>query len=157
MKTIEISEEEYDGIEKVAKSLKLSVVDLVLKGVKACTLILDLFPEQTELAEEDSEIPEEIKAMVTIGDKKYTSSSWRQLLQDVVSSLGCRRVFDAYPEDKRNILSQDSPDEKAIRRYVKVADGKYKFYLLVHFSAKGIKDTLKVVATSLGLSYKEEV
>lgn len=157
---IELPENESKGITDVANSLGISVTDLVLKGIKACTQILDLFPIVEKPAdpkpiEVDDSDSDTAKASVSIGDKKYSASSWRQLLQDVVSSLGCRKVFDAYPEDRRNVLTLDSPDGKAKQRYVRVEDGRYKFYLLVHFSVKGIKDTLKVIADSLKLTYKE--
>jgi len=44
-KSIELSDEQYNGIESVAKSLGISVEDLILRGVIACTLVFDLFPE----------------------------------------------------------------------------------------------------------------
>lgn len=46
-KNIEVTDEKYKGIKKVADSLGISPTEFVLRGVKACTLILDLFPEDS--------------------------------------------------------------------------------------------------------------
>lgn len=54
-KNIEVTDKQYEGISKVAESLGISPTELVLRGIKSCTLVLDLFPEQLPLEKTQSE------------------------------------------------------------------------------------------------------
>jgi hypothetical protein len=41
-----LTPEQLTGIKRVADKLGISVAELILRGVKSCTLVLDLFPER---------------------------------------------------------------------------------------------------------------
>ena len=156
MRNIELPDEKYEGIEKVAESLGISITELITRAVKACTSVLDLFPSIS--GEAISEEPaEELRASITIGGKLYKNATWIGLLQVVLADLGYKKVFETYPEDKRNIISLERPEAKGAkaRRVLEVADGKYKFYVNTNLSSRSIIDYLNTVAGSLNLSFEK--
>jgi hypothetical protein len=156
------------SISNVASSLGITVTELVLKAIKGCTQVLDLFPiiekpiepvivsEPLPVAPE-APVEQVMKASVILGDKKYSNPTWVGLLQDVLNDVGYRKVFDAYPEDERQLLFLERPtvSESVKRRITEKIEGKYKFYLNCNLSSKDILKFLGIVATSLGLEFKE--
>jgi hypothetical protein len=154
MKSVELSEEQYNGIENVAKSLKLSIQDLILRGVKACTLLLDLFPEESPLKETAQETPvikpEEPKYIVMIAGTYYTGNTLKELLVAVVTGLGPKKIFVCHTGKllKSALDKEDRPEF-----FTEITENKHTFYIRTHLSEDACFKRIQEIAECLNLEW----
>jgi hypothetical protein len=156
MKNVELSEEQYEGVENVAKSLGLSMVELILRGVKACTLLLDLFPEEIPLKETTQEAPvakpEEPKYLVTIAGKYYSANTLKELLVAVVTGLGPKKIFVCHT-GKSNLLKVALEKEDRPEFFTEITEDKHKFYIRTHLSEDACFKRIQEIAECLNLEW----
>jgi hypothetical protein len=160
MKNIELSDEQYEGIESVAKSLELSITDLILRGVKACTLLLDLFPEENSLkvpiknVPVDNPILEESKYKVTIAGVPYTANTLKELLLAVVTGLGPKKIFVSYT-GRSNLIKATLEKDDRLEFFTKVTEDKHTFYIHTHMSEEGCFKRIQDIAECLNLEWSK--
>ena len=152
MKKVELSDEQYEGIESVSKSLGLSMVGLILRGVKACTLLLDLFPEESSLKETAQETPvvkpEEPKYIVMIAGTHYTGNTLKELLIAVVTGLGPKKIFVSHTGKllKSTLDKEDRPEF-----FTEITENKHTFYIRTHLSEDACFKRIQEIAECLNL------
>jgi hypothetical protein len=160
MKKVELSDEQYEGIESVSKSLGLSMVDLILRGVKACTLLLDLFPEEVpkvvqENKPDEKEEPEEHKYKVTIAGVLYSANTLKELLLAVVTGIGPKKIFVSYTGRSSLIKAALEKDDRA-EFFTEITEDRHKFYIQTHMSEETCWKRIQGIAEGLSLEWGKE-
>jgi tRNA-binding EMAP/Myf-like protein len=160
---IELSDEQYKGIEAVAKSMGIPVTELILRGVKSCTLVLDLFPEDKK----QESIPEEIEEKpslynIKVDGKVIETDKASQALYSFVDLVTPRKIYVAQVTEGRedNLTALVQKDKKGDRQsaYKEITDkDNSKWFIYKSFSSGSILNLIESTCKKMEISFEKVI
>ena len=110
------------------------------------------YPEETTVQEAPAAKPEEVDSTpwVKVGDTLIKNKKIRALFLEFIIHVGCRRIFDAYPEEARQFIFNHPPKDVKPEFYTKVDDGRYHFWVYHVVSTENARKFMSTAANALG-------
>lgn len=159
MENLDISKEMKDCIEGLASLEGATVEEYLKKALKTVRWVQKEWAAPVPPSEEkpsqvqsNPSYPAPDKAVVEVDGKKYRSKTYNGLMQEVVTDLGCKRVFDALVEtggDNRFVTKL--PEGARVEFFKELHEGGYHFWIRTNVSKKDVTKFIEKVAKNLNL------
>lgn len=157
---MEISEELQECIKGLAVAEGLSVEEYLKKAIRTVRFFQkewnpeDPAPneEQTPPAEEAPPPPEEGKTTwIEVNGERLEGKSIRAVYRLFIQKVGCRRIYDSYPEEERLLIFNSKPMNRRAELGEIMVDGRYSFWVYTCISKQVYLRFVKTVAEALDL------
>lgn len=161
MATIEVTEEMKENIETLAEAEGLSVDRYLYKALRTVRFFQkEWFPENEGIKEEsvvhpeppEKEVPvKEDPHWVEVDGERLEGKSIRDVYRKFLGKVGCRRIFDSYPEGKRSLIFTAPPEGRHLKLFEKVTEGRYTFWVYTCLSKQAYLRFLRVVGETMNI------
>lgn len=158
MADLNVSEELHAAITDLAAAERMSVEEYLKRALRTIRFLQKTWC--TEYSEEDA-APQEAAApqpevvdatpWVKVGDTLIKNKKIRSLYLEFIGHVGCRKIFDAYPEAARQLIFNHQPKDVKPEFYTKMDDGRYHFWVYHVLSTGGARRFMSTAATALNI------
>lgn len=149
-----VSEELHVAVTGLSAAEGLTVEEYLKKALRTVRFIQkewsqdDPAPDSQD-AEQTTKEETEIIPWVKVGDTLIKNKVVKSLYMEFIRHVGCRRIFDHYPEDARQMVFNHLPQGKDQKNYVNVSDGRYMFWVYNVVSMKTVRSFISTTAQAL--------
>ena len=166
--TILVTDSQKELFEGLAEAEGVSVGDYLYKAVRTVEVFLKEWgvrsaENSTECLQEALECeeasptplpaPELLKAWAVVGGELYQNKTYKGLLLAVIKGVGCKKVFESFPEGgPRSLLHSKRPDAVKEEFGEYIQEGRDHYWVYTQVSKDGINRFLRESAKSLELT-----
>lgn len=162
MAELTISEELHAAITDLSAAEQLSVEEYLKRTLKTVRFLQITWgltepkapPAEVPVPEEEAQVavsPGACTPWVRVGDTVLKNKVVRQLYLEFIRHVGCRVIYDAYPEDARQLIFNHQPEGKDPAFYTKIDEGRYHFWVYHTLSTRGLRKFMGTCAAALKL------